>query len=112
MEPPAKGSKAMLKHIVFWKLKPEAQGAPASENGEAVKRLLEGLKPLIPEILELEVGFQIRPSADQPDLALYSRFKDEAALEAYQRHPEHLKVKDFIGKVVASRHTVDYLMGP
>lgn len=98
----------MLKHIVMWNLKPEAEGANAAENAGKVKALLEGLKKHIPEILELEVGLPLRAAPGMPDLVLVSAFEGEAQLEIYQKHPEHQKVVEFVKKVVAARHVVDY----
>jgi quinol monooxygenase YgiN len=98
----------MLKHIVMWNLKPEAEGADAFENAKTMKRLLEGLKDHIPEILELEVGLPLKPLEGMPHAVIVSAFKDEAALEIYQKHPEHQKVVEFVKKVVAARHVVDY----
>jgi hypothetical protein len=99
----------MLKHIVMWKLKAEAEGATAAQNALEMKRRLEGLKAVIPEILELEVGLPLKPTEAMPDLVLVSAFRDEGALAAYQKHPEHQKIVGFVGKVTASRYAVDYL---
>jgi hypothetical protein len=41
-------------------------------------------------------------------VALYSEFDNEKDLEIYQKHPEHLKVAEFIAKVRERRAVVDY----
>ncbi len=98
----------MLKHIVMWKLKDEAEGREKSGNALELKRRLEALKGPIREIVELEVGLQFEPSEAACDVALYSVFKDKADLEIYQKHPEHQKVVEFVKKIVSDRKVVDY----
>lgn len=98
----------MIKHIVMWKLKDEAEGRGKGENASQMKVRLEALKASIPGILELEVGLQSEANEAAFDLALYSVFKDKAALAAYTGHPEHLKVVEFVRKVVTDRKVVDY----
>ena len=48
------------------------------------------------------------PSSAAYDLALYSVFESPEALAAYQQHPEHAAVADFIAKVRSERVVVDY----
>jgi stress responsive alpha/beta barrel protein len=49
---------------------------------------------------------RIKPFAS--DLALAILFTDEEALAAYQNHPAHQKVKDFLGNVRYERRVIDY----
>ncbi len=42
------------------------------------------------------------------DVALYSEFSTWDDLEAYQKHPEHLKVVSFVQEIRLERHVVDY----
>jgi hypothetical protein len=98
----------MIKHIVLWKLKPAAEGAGKEQNAVRMKRELEALKTKIPQIRHIEVGANIVPSDGAYDIALYSEFADEQDLDIYQKHPEHLKVADFVSKVRESRVVVDY----
>ena len=64
----------MLKHIVVWKFKDEAEGKSRAENCALV-------------IVD----------TDNTD-----------TLSAYANHPEHLKVVDYIKKVVEQRVAVDF----
>lgn len=98
----------MIKHIVMWRLKEEAAGANKAENMAKMKEMLLGLKGIIPEIIQIEVGFNSLPSPAAYDVVLYSEFASFAALNAYQIHPEHEKCKDFIGQIVCARAVVDY----
>ncbi len=98
----------MVKHIVFWKLKEQAAGAEARENAERLRQKLLSLRSFIPEILEMEVGFNFNPSEAAYDVALYTVFESREALEAYQKHPEHLKVAEFVREIRSARAVVDY----
>ena len=98
----------MVKHIVFWKLKPHAEGASAAENAARIKQGLEGLVGRVPGLLQAEVGVDFNRSDAAWDLAYVSVFSDRAALDAYQRHPAHNPVADFIAKVRTDRVVVDY----
>ena len=98
----------MVKHIVFWKLKPEAHGQPATENARAIKEKLEALRGRIPGMLKIEVGLDFSRSDSSCDLALYSEFESRAALDAYQAHPEHEAVMPFIAESRSERRVVDY----
>ncbi len=99
----------MLKHIVLFKLKATAEGASKEENARKIKRDLEELRTKIPQIVHLEVGINALSPEGNYDLAIYSEFANEADLNTYAKHPEHLKVADFVGKVRENRVAVDYL---
>jgi len=43
-------------------------------------------------------------------VVLYSEFRSQKDLEAYQRHPEHIRVAEFIEKVREERRVVDYTL--
>jgi hypothetical protein len=100
----------MLKHIVMWKLKDSAEGAGKKENALKIKSSLEGLQSKIKELKFLEVGISISDAADFYDMALITEFKDAKDLENYQKHPEHVKAAEFIGKVRLERKVVDYIV--
>jgi hypothetical protein len=98
----------MIKHIVMWKLRASAEGASKEENIKKMKAGLEALKAQISQVRHLEVGINIVPSEAAYDVALYSEFANEKDLDSYQKHPAHLKIADFIGKIRESRAVVDY----
>ena len=100
----------MIKHIVMWKLKDFAEGANKKDNALKIKSSLEELRYKIKEIKFLEVGISISDAPDFYDIVLISEFKDPRDLENYQKHPEHVKVGEFIGKVRLERKVVDYLV--
>jgi quinol monooxygenase YgiN len=98
----------MVKHIVFWKLKEEANGLSKAENAAAIKQKLEALAGQIEGLLKIEVGTDFLHSAESADVVLYSEFKDKAALDFYQQHPLHKAVMPFIGEARSERRVVDY----
>ena len=98
----------MIKHIVMWRLKEQAEGATKQENAQKMKQMLEALKGMISEIVQIEVGINQLESPAAYDVVLYSEFANLAGLNAYQLHPEHEKCKEFIGKIVSDRAVVDY----
>jgi hypothetical protein len=100
----------MLKHIVLFKLKEIAQGAPREQNAKKIKADLEALTGMIPQIRHIEVGINCIPGEAAYDVAIYSEFADEKDLSLYMKHPEHLKVAEFVGKVRESRVVVDYVV--
>ncbi len=99
----------MVKHIVFFHLLDEAEGKTKAENAQIIKEGLEGLIHLVPCLKKAEVGLNI-PNATKTnfDLALVCEFDSWADLDAYQAHPEHVKVATYIGKCKDDRAAVDY----
>ena len=98
----------MIKHIVVWRFKDEALGASKAENLERAKAAIEALRDLVPSVRHLEVGLDIRAAHDPWDLVIYSEFDDRGGLDAYQVHPEHMKVAELIGEMRELRAAVDY----
>ena len=100
----------MIRHIVMWKFKESAQGKSKSENIALVSELLYALVGEIEEIKKLETGVDLTHSAASADLALITEFETKEALHAYAVHPKHVKVAEYVGKVVESRVVLDYEM--
>lgn len=93
----------MVKHIVFWNVREDGD---KQTNMRQMKQMLEGLVGKVEGLISAEVGFNFNP--DGHDLVLYSVLRNEKALEIYQNHPEHLKVKKFVHSVVTDRAVVDF----
>lgn len=98
----------MVKHIVMWKLKEEAEGKTKKENAEIIKSSLESLKDKISEIVEIEVGINWNESDAAYDVVLYSLFNTREDLDSYQVNPNHVEAAGYIKKVVESRIVADY----
>ncbi|MFN7312834.1 MAG: Dabb family protein [Bacteroidota bacterium] len=97
----------MIKHIVFWKLKEEANGMTKLENALAIKQKLEALNGKIEGCLKLEVGFDFLHSAESADVVLYSEFESKQALDFYANHPLHKAVMPFIAEARSERRVID-----
>ena len=100
----------MIKHIVMWKLKDFAEGCSREENAKKIKAMLDALKGKIDQISYLEVGINTIKSDMAYDAVLVSEFENVQRLEEYKKHPEHVKVSDFVAKVRESRAVVDYFV--
>lgn len=98
----------MVKHIVMWKLKDQAEGATREENARKLKETLQAMVGKIPQIVELEVGIQMRVDETAYDMVLTTSFKTREDLDQYQKHPDHGKVAVFVKKIVSDRKVVDY----
>ena len=98
----------MVKHIVFWKLKDEANGMSKLENAISIKQKLEDLNGKIEGCIKLEVGFDFLRSAESADVVLYSEFENKEALDFYANHPLHKAVMPFIAEARSERRVVDY----
>lgn len=98
----------MIKHIVVWRLRDEALGAGKAENLERAKAAIEALRDLVPSVRHLEVGIDIGAAHDSWDIVIYSEFDDRAGLDAYQVHPEHVKVAELVGELRELRAAIDY----
>lgn len=98
----------MIKHIVLWSFRSQAEGRNKQENIELAREKLLGLIKSITEVKSMEVGININTGQDAYDLALYSEFENEKDLDTYQKHPEHLKAVDFLRKVRDKRVVADY----
>jgi antibiotic biosynthesis monooxygenase (ABM) superfamily enzyme len=99
----------MIKHIVFFKLAPFAEGNTKQENALYLKEKLENLQSIIPGLLKMEVFINIPDvAADNYDLVLMAEFNNLQDLDVYINHPEHVKVASFITKVRTDRAAIDY----
>ena len=82
----------MIRHIVFWKLKKEAEGASAKENGQKMVDAFHALAGKIPGLLSIESGLNFNKAElgngdVEYDIALDTTFHTKAALDIYQNHP-------------------------
>jgi hypothetical protein len=98
----------MIKHIVFWKLKEQAEGGDRAGNAVKMKQLLDSCANLVPGILTFETALAQPGLEATYDVVLYSEFENRAALDAYQEHPGHVAIKPFIGAVREGRQCMDY----
>ena len=98
----------MIKHIVMWKFKAEAEGKTRHENMDYINESLLALRPIIPEIESMEIGQDLGVGRDTYDMVLVTTFDDLEALERYQHHPAHKEVSAYVAKVRSDRACVDF----
>ena len=98
----------MVKHVILWTLKDELSEIEKADVKKGIKEGLEGLKGVIPGLIDIVVNIDGLPSSNA-DLMLDSTFEDEEALKAYSINPAHVAVAD--GKVrpyTKTRTCLDY----
>lgn len=97
----------MVRHIILWKLK--ADIAESNKVKAEIKAGLEGLKGVIPGLIDIKVVTDGLASSNV-DLMLDSSFENEAALKNYAINPAHVAIAN--GKVrpfTASRACFDFV---
>ena len=99
----------MIRHIVMFKFKEEADGRSKAENLAIAKAKLEALQGVVPTLISSSVSLGAEGSAPSNyDIVLVAEYADMDALNAYVVHPEHKKVGEFMAKVRESRACVDF----
>ncbi len=98
----------MVKHVILWKIKEDVADKATVKAG--VKAGLEGLKGVVPGLIEITVRTEGLASSNA-DLMLDSTFESAEALAGYAVHPAHVAVAD--GKVrpfMQTRLCLDYAL--
>lgn len=96
----------MVKHIILWKVNEEVEDKDAVKQN--IKKGLEGLKGVIPGLIEIQVITEGLASSNM-DLMLDSSFESEAALIGYTVHPAHMDVAtNIVRPFVSVRSCFDY----
>ena len=100
---------SMIKHIVMWTIKEGQTSRIKFERMAELKARLLGLKDQINEIVSLEVFFKspVAPD-DNYDVILQSEFNSWAELDAYQKHPAHVEVAEYVKNIKQNRVAIDY----
>jgi len=91
----------MIRHVVIFDFE---KNAPVDE----IKNKILNLKNLIKEIKHIEVGIDVGFDPKPSDLCIITEVEDLKDLEIYAKHPDHIKVIEFIKPYVISRKVVDY----
>ena len=97
----------MIRHVVMWKLKENAEGKTKQENMEIIRDALFSLMPKIPVIKRMEIGFDCSGTEASMDLMLLTEFDSKEDLAFYAVHPEHVAVATYVKKVVNTRVVLD-----
>lgn len=93
----------MIKHIVMYKLK-----NPTEQNCKAMVDKFLSMQGKIDILQSVTAGFDFLKSARSFDVVLECVFASKEDMEAYQVHPVHIPVKEFVGALVEKAHSVDY----
>lgn len=91
----------MITHIVCHKYTDR-------EEAKVIAPMLKGLVGKIPGLISMEAGADFMGSARSFDLALVAKFETKEDLAVYADHPEHVKVKEYIHKVLEKGIAVDF----
>jgi hypothetical protein len=94
----------MIKHIVFFKFKPEV----GSGRRQSVLDELRALPDKIDVIRSFEIGEDIMHSPRAWDAVEIATYDDLEALEAYTRHDDHLEVVLKLKEICDAIGSVDY----
>lgn len=86
----------MVKHVIIWTLNDTLSDEEKVEVKKNIKEGLEGLKGVIPGMIDITVQID-GLSSSNADLMLDSSFEDEASLKGYAVNPAHVAVAN--GKV-------------
>jgi Stress responsive A/B Barrel Domain len=85
------------------------------EQVEQFSEMLAGLPARIPELRGYSFGSDAGVAAGNFDFALVADFDDTTGWRAYQEHPDHRRVIEFVRPLIRSRAAVQYeapLRGP
>ena len=97
----------MVRHIVAWSFKEGFTDSEKQAHLQKIKSSLEVLPAVVGGVVELNVQIDLLETSNLSAM-LNSLFKSEEALKAYQIHPEHKKVSEFVRSVMEDRVCLDY----
>lgn len=82
----------MVKHIILWKLREELGEEEKSTVKAGIKEGLEGLKGVVPGLIDVTVNIDGRLDSSNVDLMLDCTLESPEALKGYAVHPAHVAV--------------------
>ncbi|MFE9422634.1 Dabb family protein [Kitasatospora sp. NPDC006697] len=97
----------MIRHLVLFKLNEGI--AKDDPRVLAAHEAFVGLDRKVPELLEWQHGFNFSPRDIAHDYALSSLFADEAGLEAYATHPDHVAA-GALWRAISTLSVVDFVV--
>ncbi len=95
----------MIRHVVLFKLKPEASDRERRKLVEDLKGLKEATDGVMKECI---VALDVLPSDRSYDIVLDSTFDSLDHLQKYLVHPKHMEVVKDIRRLCASVAKVDF----
>ena len=97
----------MIRHVVMWKFKENAEGKTREENMAIVRERLFALPAIIPEIKFMQIGRDVSRTEMSYDMMLVTRFDSLEDLHTYKVHPAHVEVASYVAKVKTARVVLD-----
>ena len=98
----------MVKHVILWTLKDDLAAEEKASIKAGIKEGLEGLKGVIPGLVDIKVNVNPLPSSNC-DLMLDSTFETEEALKNYAVNPSHVEGADTkVRPYTSGRVCMDY----
>ncbi|UZT82808.1 Dabb family protein [Caproicibacterium sp. BJN0003] len=95
----------MVKHLVLWKLK-DSERKNAVADAALLRSRFNSLIGIVDGLKSIQVGANYKPG--NYDLCLECVFDSKEDEEQYQVHPEHLKIKALVAKMICGRTAFDY----
>jgi hypothetical protein len=93
----------------MWTIKETTQPREKLELMAELKSRLLFLKDEIPEIMDMKVNFNaISAPENNYDIILECEFSSWSHLEAYQKHPAHVAVAEYVKNIGQNRAAIDY----
>lgn len=89
-----KTDNVMVKHIILWKLRDELSEEEKNTVKAGIKAGLEGLKGVVPGLLDITVRTDGRLDSSNVDLMLDCTLESAEALKGYAVHPAHVAVAE------------------
>lgn len=102
--------KFMIRHIVFFSMKPTALGQNGLANAHIMAEHFRRISKEIPGVFSVELGLNYNNEERFYEMALNQIFENKQALEDYTSDPRHVAVRDFVRQVIDHRIVVDYDM--
>lgn len=102
----------MIRHMVMWKLKPEAKSTKETEdaNFEKLMRKFKSMKENIPEIKSYKVYKSVNTGEGFYDFVVIMDFNSQEDLQKFQVSDDHLEpeARKFVNLIRESKAVVDY----
>ncbi len=98
----------MVRHLVLWRLHGDLRTPEAEQQRTQLMELIDTMRAGIGGLRALEIGFHDGGALDAADLGMLAVFHDWDALHAYETHPLHRALKEFLGPLRAEKRVLDY----
>lgn len=98
----------MIKHIVFWRMKPEANGSDMHTNIKIAAEKLDEVAKQFPKLKSITHHTCIFSGAHYWDYVEEMEFDDLDALKEWAAFPPHKALHNFVESIRTERAAVDY----